>query len=195
MSLLMSLLNSRWRIWRLKHCLRFEPEPKSGTHASARIYNDYIFPLHSAFAYITIDHQSSDILVPPPGMSAFVNKDWPRIVKEDRLCWSFATKSNPNPACVDIYSKERQALAIVNVNADWIEFPSEDGWSTLTNGVKISRVFLARKKYDARIKIVSEDSKAKTFDIVIDPDNLNSPIILLRYKLLERFRQWCRPSH
>ncbi len=192
MSLLMALFNSRWRIWRLKHCLHFEPEPGSifHSHKSARIYNGYIFPLHSVFAYITIVHQLSDIVSPPPGLNAFVNKGCPRIVTEDRLCWSFAG----NPAHIDIYSKERQAIGIANVTADWIEFSSEDGWGTMTKG-KTSRVFLARKKYHATIKIVSKDTKAKKFKIVIDPDNVDSPITLLRTSLFERFRQWCKPSH
>src|ERR1039458_8079624 len=132
-----TLVTTRWRIWWLKHHLHFVAEPKSGTHASARIYNGYIFPLRSAFAYITIDHQLSDIFETPHPNNAFVNQGCPKIVKEDRLCWSFAG----NPASIDIYAGEKQAIGIANVTADWIEFPSEDGWSTLTDGRKRSRVF------------------------------------------------------
>jgi hypothetical protein len=188
-----TLVTTRWRLWWLQYHLHFEAEPGSifHSHKSARIYNGYIFPLRSVFAYITIVHQLSDIVSPPPGMNAFVNKTCPKIVTEDRLCWSFAG----NPASIDIYSKERQAIGIANVTADWIEFPSEDGWATMTNGKETSRVFLARKKYHATIKIVSKDTKAKEFKIVIDPNNVDSPITVLRTSRLELFRQWRRQSH
>jgi hypothetical protein len=66
-----TLVTTRWWIWWLKFHLRFKAEPKSGTHASARIYNGYIFPLRSAFAYITIDHQLSDIVETPLPNKAF----------------------------------------------------------------------------------------------------------------------------
>ena len=124
-------------------------------------------------------------------MNAFVDEGCPKIVTDDRLCWSFAG----NPASIDIYAGEKQAIAIANITADWIEFSSEDGWSTLTNGVKRSRVFLARKEYAATIKIVSKDTKAKEFKLLIDPDNMESPITLLRDKPLERFRQWFSSLH
>jgi len=186
-----TLATTRWRVWWLKYHLDFLAEPKSGTHAFARIYNGYIFPLHSVFVYITIDHQLSDIVETPLPNKAFVNKGCQRIVTEDRLCWSFAE----NPASIDIYAGEKQAIGIANVTTDWIEFPSEDGWSTLTDGKKTSRVFLARKKYDATINIVSKDTKAKEFKILIDPDNVESPITLLCGKRLKRFRQWFRSLH
>ena len=190
-SLVVTFLATRWRICKLHRGLLFEPQPGSTAHShkSARIYNSYIFPLNSVFAYISINHQMSDIVAPPPGKNAFVNTGCPLIVNEDRLCWSFAG----NPASIDIYAGEKQAIGIANVTADWIEFPSENGWATMTSG-KTSRVFLKRKKYHATIKIVSKDTKAKEFKIVIDPDNVDLPIILLRSTLLERFRQWCRPS-
>src|ERR1017187_6430996 len=76
-SLVVTSLATRWRIFRLHYSLRFKPEPGSifHSHKSARIYNGYIFPLHSVYAYITIVHQLSDIVSPPLGVNAFVNKD------------------------------------------------------------------------------------------------------------------------
>jgi hypothetical protein len=76
-----------------------------------------------------------------------------------------------NPASLNIYSGERQSLDIANFdpNREWIEIPSESGWGTVSG---TSRVFLRWKKYEATIKIVSKDSKAKDFLVQIDPDNL-----------------------
>jgi hypothetical protein len=42
-----------------------------------------------------------------------------------------------------------------------------------------SRVFLKAKKYRATIKIVSKDTKAKEFEVQIDPDNGKTPLTLL----------------
>src|ERR1035437_8248903 len=91
-SLIVTFLATRWTIRKLHSGLLFEPQQGNNAHShkSARIYNSYIFPLTSVYAYITINHQLSDILTPPPGVNAFVNRACPSIVKEDRLCWSFA---------------------------------------------------------------------------------------------------------
>jgi hypothetical protein len=95
-------------------------------------------------------------------------------VQDDRLCWSIY----PNPPFVDIYPGERQALNVVNIDPkpNWVEFPSENGWGTVGG---TSRVFLKAKKYRATIKIVSKDTKAKEFEVQIDPDNGKTPLTLL----------------
>jgi hypothetical protein len=172
---LVSVLTSRWKLWRLHHNLQLEQQQTPGNHVSARVHNGYITSLNAAYAYITIDHEIRDILNPPGGEGAFISKDCPCIVREDRLCWS-VTAPDSNPPKVDIYPGERQSLCICNLGPDWIEFPSEDGWGTMG---RAARVFLVKKKYRARIKIVSKDAQAKEFSVLIDPGNLRSPLSVL----------------
>jgi len=137
-----------------------------------RVYNGYIFALNGAYAYLTIDHELTDVLEPP--VSAFITPGSHTKVWEDRLCWSVTTPSS-NPPMVDIYPGERQSLDVANFSSDWIEFPSEKGWGTMQS---TSRVFLKPKRYSASIKIVSKDAKAKEFSIEINPHDLAKPITL-----------------
>ena len=161
---------------RLEACLKFEPQDRFGDRATARICSGYDFPLNSVWAYITITHELSDIAPPPNGFKAYVGPRCSKIVKEDRLCWSFSG----NPASFNIYPGEKQSLDVVGFDHDrnWIEIPSEDGWGSELGKGKSSRVFLSWKKYDATIKIVSKDTRAKQFEVQIDPDNVKTPLSL-----------------
>jgi hypothetical protein len=170
-----NLLWTRWTRWRLKCGLKLVPQARVGTRACVRIHNSYIFPMNSAFAYITIDHKISDILDPPSGAKAFIMRQHECQVSEDRLCWS-VTKNGSNPAEVDIYPGERQSLDVANFGSGWIEFPSESGWGSTG---ATSRVFLRSKRYSATIKIVSKDARAKSFKIAVDPDKVESAITLI----------------
>jgi hypothetical protein len=183
---------ARWRLYWLHRRLRLEPQPKAGTRGTARVRNGYIYPVSGAFAYITIHHELSDVIAPPEPFDAYISPAHLCQVNEDRLCWS-VTAPETNPPCVDILAGERQALEVVNISAAWIEIPSERGWATSqdvsalrtlkdtgrNDDIKKSRVFLVRKRYKALIKIVSKDTKAKTFKIDIDPD-AESPVSLDR---------------
>jgi len=176
-------LAANWLAFRIKHLLLklklcLEPQPLVGDRVTARVFNGYIFPLNSVYAYISIDHQESDVLDPPAGAEAYVTKSGHLcVVREDRLCWSVAS----NPASVDIYAKERQSLDVVEFDRmhNWIQIPSESGWGTA--GGK-SRVFLKWKKYGATIKIISKDTDAKEFPVEIDPNNGTTPLALCKHK-------------
>jgi len=181
MGMIVNLCMNRWRLWKLHHKLEFEALSRTGTRGTARIYNNYIYGLRGAFAYITIDHNLEDILPPPPPFDAFITPEHRIHVYEDRLCWS-TTMPVPNPPVVDICPGEKQSLDIVNVDTDgkWIEIPSENGWATSQNHgdiqkgpkndeIRKSRVFLRPRKYNVTIKIVNRDTKAKEFRIEIDP--------------------------
>jgi hypothetical protein len=169
---LVNLFSTRWSKWRLYRSLRIEARPRIGSRACVRVYNGYIFPLNGVYAYLTIEHELTDVLQPP--VSAFISPGSNTKVWEDRLCWSVTTPSS-NPPMVDIYPGERQSLDVANFSNEWIEFPSEKGWGTMQ---ATSRVFLKSKRYRATIKIVSKDAKAKEFSIEIDPDDLEKPITL-----------------
>jgi hypothetical protein len=186
-----NLLAGRWRLWRLHQSLRFEPQSRTGTRGTARIYNSYIYPLNRVYAYISIEHDISDVLVPPAPFDAYVTPDHLCEGREDRLCWS-TTAPSPTPPVVDIYAGERQALDIVNFHPDWIEIPSESGWATSQDAAQVrqlrdagsndsirkSRVFLRVRRYNATIKIISKDTKAKEFAVKIDPDSQAAPVAL-----------------
>ena len=193
-SLIVNLLMSRWRLWRLYSNIRLEPQPRTGTRGTARVHNGYIHPLNSVYAYITIEHDPADVLEPPDPFDSYIRTDHLCKVQEDRLCWS-STAPSSNPPELDIYAGERQALDIINIDphGTWIEIPSEKGWATSQdaehvrrlkqNGedeaIKKSRVFLKAHKYKASIKIVSKDTKAKEFRIAIDPTSRDAPVALV----------------
>jgi hypothetical protein len=170
-----NLFSTRWTRWRLYHGLKLKPQERTGSRACMRVQNGYIFPINSAYAYLTIHHEISDVIAPPNNFSAFITPQSRCRVVEDRLCWSITTP-NSNPPSVDVYPGELQSLDVVNFGPDWLEFPSENGWASMG---KTSRVFIKSKRYQATIKIVSRDTKAKSFNIEIDPDKLDSPIRLI----------------
>jgi hypothetical protein len=155
-------------------CLGLKTQRKNGDCVTVRVRNGWCYSLDSAYAYITIDHEESDILEPPSGFHAYVRPQYSLKVYEDRLCWSMAG----NPARVDIYPFERQALDVAGFDPkrEWIEFPSEDGWGSSGKPGMKSRVFLKWKKYSATIKIVSKDSWAKEFKVWINPDDDKTPL-------------------
>ena len=176
-SLVVNVLSVRWRLERLHACLDLEPQDRVGTRVTARICNGYDFPLNSSWAYITINHELSDVLPAPNGSKAYVGPDHHKCVQEDRLCWSFSG----NSAYLDIYPGEKQSLDVAGFDhgRNWIEIPSEDGWGSELAKGKSSRVYLKWKKYDATIKIVSKDTRAKEFSVQINPDNEKTPLTLL----------------
>jgi len=150
--------------------LLLEPQQKSGCRVAARIHNNYVLPLTNVYAYITVEHDPSDILHPPNGYTTYI-KPGDHKFEEDRICWSMAG----NPPHVDIYAGEKQPLDVVEIDpsGNWIQIPSESGCGT---GGGTSRVFLKMKKYDAKIKIVSKETKAKEFELQIDPFDKTMPL-------------------
>ena len=164
--------------------LHFKQCSKRGTRGTARICNCYVLPLSGAVAYINVENDAEDVIEPPKHFTAFIGPGNAGKVEDDRLCWS-STAPVSNPAIIDIYGGEEQALDIVDIQDGYIEIPSEDGWASnqTENQVNVekerrknSRVFLKRKKYRAEIKIVSKDAKAKVFQILIDPEDAMYPI-------------------
>jgi hypothetical protein len=158
---------------RLHGCLKFYIPENQGNMVAVRVVNDYVLPLQDCWAYITLGYNpQKDILEPDGGREkAFIHPGNPRELKEDRLCWSRVG----NPPNLDIYAGEHQALDIVDIepNGKWIAIPSEKGW-------EVRRVFLrADRTYKGEIKIVSRDTKHKTFEIIIDPKGGESRVRLL----------------
>ena len=180
-TLLVNFLSTKFRIDRYYSTLQLEPQTKAGTRVTARIFNGYDYPMNDAVAYITIYHEESDIQDPPIGYDAFIKRrDHKKLVEDDRLCWSL----DGNPYKTDIYAGERQSLDVFEVvdSQDWIQIPSERGWGSerYENGRSgRARVFLNRKRYEAEIKIVSKDTKAKKFNIAIDPDDKSGRLLQL----------------
>jgi len=173
---LMSLVVNFWSDWKrrkgLLRNLKLDPQPKSQCRITARVHNGYVLPLSHVYAYISVEYEPSDVMNPPCGYEAFIKPNEPKF-EEDRLCWSMAG----NPAYVDIYAGEKQALDVVEIDpsGNWIQIPSESGWGV---GGGTARVFLKTKKYNASIKIVSKETEAKEFPLEIDPFNKATPLSL-----------------
>jgi hypothetical protein len=180
-SLWVSRFQDRLKIRSITSQLRLVMEPKVGTRVTARVINGSVYPIRGAVAYITIDHRTEDVMIPPLHFEAFSSKGHPKQVVEDRLCWS-ANSLVPKPMSIDIFSGEHQSLDVADLGdwkSEWIEFPSEMGYASsqpMPGPVK-SRVFLGRsRKYDATIKIVSADTREKIFTIRVDTSDLHRPI-------------------
>jgi hypothetical protein len=181
-TLFVNYLSTKFRVDMYYSKLGLEPQNKVGSRVSARIFNGYSYPMNDAVAYITIYHELSDV-VPSPNNNydAFIKPpDHVKVVEEDRLCWSL----DGNPYEIDIYAGERQSLDVFEVvdSQDWIQIPSERGWGSekYENGRQgKARVFLKRKRYEAEIKIVSRDTKAKKFTVAMDPDDGSGRLLQL----------------
>jgi len=125
---LMSLVVNFWLDWNrrtgLHRNLLLEPQQKSGCRVTARVHNGYVLPMNHVCAYITVKHDSSDVLHVPSGYKAYI-KPGDHKFDEDRLCWSVAG----NPPYVDIYAGEKQALDVIEIDpsGNWIQIPSERG--------------------------------------------------------------------
>jgi hypothetical protein len=177
--LAVNILITKWRFWMLYWRLSLIPRKRIGTLGTVRIVNNYIFPIRSAYAYIALRYDYADVVETPSGCRAYIRDDRMNYLNEDRLSWAL-TAPVENPAALDILSGEQQALLVMNIDSDgqWIEIPSEKGLSSHGNE-RISRVFLKPKHYTGYIKIVSLDTKAKIFDIQIDPSDREYPVKLL----------------
>jgi hypothetical protein len=187
-SLLVNEFRDSLRIKRATNGLRLQPEGRAGTRVTARVKNDSNYCIDRATAYVTIHHELDDILSPPLHFAAFIGPYYRKTLQEDRLCWS-VTKPERNPMSVDIYPGESQLLDLADFGArsEWIEVPSEMGWSSgqtaeqaRHDGQISSRVFLrAGKKYRGSVKVVSKVTRARTFEIEIDPADEVQPVRLL----------------
>jgi len=181
-------VQDRFRVWRVSRKLRFVPQPRAGSRVTARVINDSAFPVHGAVAYLTVQHEFEDVLVPPLHFAAYISPVHMKRVEEDRLCWS-STSPVRNPVAIDIYAGEHQCLDILDLGAarDWIEIPSEAGYSSSQtknqaeqHGAISSRVFLrAARRYRAYVRIVSGDTRSRIFEVEVDVTDQDRPVKLV----------------
>lgn len=177
------------RVRRISRKLRLETQPRVGTRVTARVVNDSNCLIRSAVAYLTIQHELPDVIAPPKHFTAFIDPERHlKHLEEDRVCWS-AVAPTRNPALLDIYAGEKQLLDVADFGASglWVEIPSEVGYSSSqtegeskTKGQISSRVFLrADRRYRGTIKIVSADTRARPFEVEIDPADVQRPLKLI----------------
>ena len=164
-----------WPAWRrrsIRRRLAAEPEAKIKTgNFGCRIANGSSYTMGKVVAYITIDHEAADILDPPADQSAHHSSHNPAILREAQLCWA-VQEGGQNPMRVDIYAGERQPLPVGVATANHIMIYSERVTAP-------ARVYLRRKVYTGKLKLVCADCYAKEFRIRIDPD-AETPITILK---------------
>ncbi len=163
----------RIRRWNLTRKIRVYAEPRIGNHSRLRVVNGGYWTLGNSICYISIDATADDVLPPPPGEDAFVKPGEFAPLEEMQLCWSVRFPTI-NPMKVDIYANEHQPLSPCAFRDNFVEIPSEHGWSN----PRIARVYLRRKSYTAILKIVSADSNARRFRLTIDPENKAMPVTI-----------------
>jgi hypothetical protein len=128
-----------------------------------RLKNGYVLPLTECCAYVTLKYEMTDIMHPPSGRDAVITPADPLSVDEERLCWS-AHFPTQNPAKVDVYSGETHGLEvfIYDPNTPWLALLTE-------KYDKPCRVFLkGGKKYRGHLRIVSKETRSKSWEIEID---------------------------
>jgi len=171
------------RRWHLTKCLEVYPDPAHGGHFRCRVYNGGGSTVKNAIIYITLPFEVKDTASPPPGHNAFIRPDNFVPLEGDQLCWSVRAPV-VNPIKVDIYAKERQPFSpcALTQHGDQIIIPSEEGWPRPKESNPSSftspnmRVFLKRGTYTGILKVVSEDTDARFFEITINPDDNPSKI-------------------
>lgn len=70
--LLVNVLMAKWHFWMLYWRLRFKHEKRIGPYARVKVVNGHIYPIRSAYAYISISHDYEDVIDPPSNFSAFI---------------------------------------------------------------------------------------------------------------------------
>ncbi len=149
----------RWLLWR---SLAVVHEAPVGGSVRCRVINGGGIPLTKAMAYLTLEHVQEDILPPPSGARAYMMPGEGATLYKAQLCWA-VQEAGKNPMRADIFAGEEQPLTVAFVREGHIVVLSESCQDP-------ARVYLARKSYRGRLKIVSADCPAKEFDIEIAPD-------------------------
>ncbi len=176
-NLIFSIAMPRIRRWNLTRSIGIYPEKTHGFHTRLRVFNGGYWTLGNAVCYISIDATEEDVIPPPPNEKAFVTPDHFVPLEEMQVCWS-VWYPTINPMKVDIYAKERQPLSPCGFNDEFIMIPSEHGGVIQENHSRIARVFLRRKRYSAVLKIVTADTDARYFQLIIDPENKAMPLTI-----------------
>jgi hypothetical protein len=186
-------LRDWWRLQRATDGIDVEEEGRAGSRVTARVKNSSNYCIHDATAYVTIQHGHEDVLSPPRPFRAYLWPEYRKKLTQDRLCWAVKAPT-PNPVSVDIFPREEQVLDVADfgANSEWVEIPSEVGYSSSQTAADVerveskggqrisSRIFLkSGKKYCGTIKIVSANTKARAFEIEIDPSDTEKPLRVL----------------
>jgi hypothetical protein len=180
-NLVFNIAMPRIRRWNLTRKMCVYPEETHGLHSRLRVFNGGYWTLGNSICYISIDATAEDVLPPPQGENAFVKPNESVPLKEEQLCWA-VWYPTVNPMKVDIYAKERQPLSPCLFGPNYIMIPSEDGWLNCKDRPRIARVFLRKKRYTAVLKVVSEDTDARCFQLTIDPENVAMPLKISNMK-------------
>jgi hypothetical protein len=163
--------------WYLTKNLHVNHDLAHGGQFRCRVFNRGYFTIKNAVIYIFLPFNKNQTSLPPPGHNAFIRPDNFVTLIWDQLCWSVRVPI-VNPLKVDIYAKEEQPFSpcALTQPGDLIIIPSEEGWPHPNNLHPNLRVFLNRGIYSGFLKVVSEDTNAKFFEITINPENNLTPI-------------------
>ncbi len=166
-SLLFNVLLPRFRRYNLTRHISIVADPTHHFHTRFRVRNGGYWTISDATLYLSLDIQQQDTLP----VSAHIHPEEFAPLREDQLCWSVRSPTK-HPLKVAIYAKELQPFSPCRICPDRIEIPSEEGW----DGLK--RVVLKRRRYTGTLKLVSADTNAKCFSLVIDPDSPSNPCVI-----------------
>lgn len=171
-----------WRKRRhLTRNLKVYSDLPHGNHFRCRVFNGGRWTVRNAAIYITLDCTKDDTCKPPGDVhKAIIRPDHFVPLEEGQLCWSARSPDAMYPTKTDIYAKECQGFSPCAFTdpKDMLIISSEEGWPRFANDPHKARVFLRPKPYTGYLKIVSEDTDAKCYEITIDPANTTSPIQL-----------------
>jgi len=170
-NLLFTVILPRMRRRSLTRHISIVTDPPHAGHARFRVVNGGYWTINNATLYLDLDFQERDTMLPPyTGRTAHIQPTRFVPLRGDQLCWSVRSPT-PNPMSVSIFAKERQPFSPCHIGPTVITIPSEEGWSHEA----IVRVFLRPQLYTGRLTLVSADTDARYFSIVIDPSSASTP--------------------
>jgi len=165
---------------------------QEGQGVVVRICNPTDHPIHGAVATITMAYQSDDVMV-PVDFSTWIDQGSCVPLVEDRLCWSTRVDGS-NPQSCNILAGEEASLSLFRFctkltrsaasESEFRQKPasvqqgyfrvsellvvaSEEGFGRIDwpQSTKRARVALLRKPYRLWLKVVSEDTTSKVWEL------------------------------
>jgi hypothetical protein len=158
--------------------LNIRADSPHGNHFRCEVFNSGLWTVRNAAIYITLRIKKEDTCKPPDGHDAIIRPDHFVSLEGGQLCWSTRLSGAMYPTNADIYAKERKGFSPCAFTApkDMLMIPCEEGWPRLPNDPLKMRVFLQPKPYTGYLKVVSEDTDAKCYELTINPTDMANPI-------------------
>jgi hypothetical protein len=177
-SIIINALSPIYKKFHMSKNINLKNLPVDAELSRCRVVNNSWFTIKNAKVYIWLKFVKDDTLQKG---KTFIRPDNFIPLEGDQLCWQTRVPTI-NPDKVDIYVQDHQDFGPCRIFEDYIVIPSEEGWE----GEK--RVYLKKKVYSGFLKVVSEDTWARYFEIAIDPTRKQNPLTIEKMPIFHGFK-------